>query len=104
MAEKTIKIRAKERDGMIEVKSLITHPMETGMRKDKKGDLVPAHFIQEVVAELNGKVVMTAYWGVAISQNPYLSFRINGGKKGDQIRLAWTDNKGDKDSLTSVIA
>lgn len=103
MAEGTIKIRARAKDDVIEVKSLISHPMETGMRKDKKGDVVPAYFIQEVVVEHNGNMVMTAYWGIAISQNPYLSFKIKGGKKGDQIRLTWTDNKGGKDSLISTV-
>jgi sulfur-oxidizing protein SoxZ len=99
MAKSTIKIRAKEKAGLIQVRSLITHPMETGLRKDKKtGELVPAHFIQEVVAKLNDKVVMTANWGVAISQNPYLSFNIKGGKQGDQIQLTWIDNKGGTDS------
>lgn len=105
MAQGTIRIRAREKIGEIEVKGLISHPMETGLRKDKKtGALIPAHFIREVIAELNGKAVMTAYWGTAISANPYLSFMIKGGKKGDQVRLAWIDNTGDSDSLTVVVA
>ena len=47
----TIKMRPKESNGVVTVKALIKHPMETGQRKDKKtGDLIPAHFIQEVHA------------------------------------------------------
>lgn len=104
MAKSTIKIRAKEKNGEVQVKSIISHPMETGLRKDKKsGELVPAHFIQEVVAELNGQTVMTAYWGGGVSKNPYLSFKLKNAKKGDQIKLAWTDNKGNSDALTAAI-
>lgn len=104
MAEKTIKIKAKTKGDEVEVKGIITHPMETGLRKDKSGALIPAHFIQEVVAKLNDSVVMTAYWGVSISQNPYLSFKIKGGKKGDKVQLNWTDNKGDTDSIIATVA
>jgi len=104
MAEKTIKIRAKDKGGEVEVKAIITHPMETGLRKDKSGNLISAHFIQEVVAKLNDTVVMTAYWGVSISQNPYLSFKIKGAKKGDQVQLSWVDNKGETDSASTAIA
>ncbi|KOR28348.1 SoxZ [Achromatium sp. WMS2] len=96
----TIRIKAKAKSDTVEVKSLISHPMETGLRKDSStNELIPAHFIQELTAELNGKIVMTAYWGIAISKNPYVSFEIKGGKKGDTVRLTWTDNKGESDSL-----
>jgi len=45
----TIKMRSKESNGVVTVKALIKHPMETGQRKNKKtGDLIPAHYIQEV--------------------------------------------------------
>ena len=105
MAKSSIKIRAKASGGITTVKSLMSHPMETGLRKDKTtGELVPAHFIQEVVAELNGKAVMTCYWGGAVSKNPYLSFKIKGGAAGDEVKLTWTDNKGDSDSQTAKIS
>jgi sulfur-oxidizing protein SoxZ len=104
MATGTIKIRAKTKGGETDVRSIISHPMETGLRKDKKtGKLIPAHFIQEVIAEINGKVVMTANWGGAVSRNPFLRFKVKGGKKGDQVKLSWTDNKGDTDSTTATI-
>lgn len=100
----SIKIRAKEKDGVTTVKCLISHPMETGLREDKKtGEKIPAHFIQEVVAEHNGKNVLTALWGVGVSKNPYLSFKIKGGAEGDAIRIAWTDNKGESDSAETKV-
>jgi len=104
MAKKSIKIRAKLKDGVVTVKSLMNHPMETGLRKDKKtGELIPAHFIQEVVATSGGKTVMTANWSGAISKNPYLSFSFEGGNKGDEITIAWTDNKGGSETGSAKI-
>jgi sulfur-oxidizing protein SoxZ len=95
----SIKIRASAKDGVTTVKSLISHPMETGNRKDSKtGEKIPAHFIQEVVCTHNGTTVMTASWGPAISKNPYLSFSFKGGAAGDKVGLSWVDNKGEKDS------
>jgi len=99
MPSNTIRIRATEQGGVVTVKSLITHPMETGQRKDKKtGKVIPAHFIQEVKCENNGQEVVTAQWGPAVSQNPYLSYQYTGGKKGDTVKLSWVDNKGESDS------
>lgn len=100
----TIKIRAKMKGGACEVKALIKHPMETGLRKDKKtGKVIPAHFIQEVTCQHNGKTVMSANWGTAVSANPYLSFNFKGAKKGDKFKLSWKDNTGKSDSLEAAI-
>lgn len=100
----TIKIRATEKDGVTEVKALFTHAMETGSRKDAdSGEIIPAHFIQEVVAEVNGKTVMTGQWSGGISKNPYFSFKFKGGKKGDTVKLSWVDNKGERDSTEEAI-
>ena len=100
----SIKMRAKIDDGVTTIKALISHPMDTGMVKDKKtGELIPAHFIQEVVCEHKGNAVMTANWGPAVSKNPYLSFRFTGGAAGDTVKLSWVDNKGEKDSSETTI-
>ena len=103
MAE-PMKIRATVAGDVADVKVLMNHPMETGQRKDAKtGQLVPAHFIQEVVATLNGKPVMTANMSGAVSKNPYLGFKVKGAKAGDKITVSWTDNKGDKNSADAVV-
>ena len=100
----TIKLKAKEKDGVVTVKALITHPMETGARKDKKtGEVIPAHFIQEVACEHGGKTVMTAQWSGGVSKNPYVTFKFKGGAKGDAVKLAWSDNKGESDSKEGSI-
>lgn len=104
MAKSSIKIRAKVKKGACEVKALMKHPMETGQRKDKKtGKKIPAHFIQEVSCTHNGKAVLDAEWGGAISTNPYLSFIFDGAKSGDSVAISWVDNQGGKDSTTAKI-
>lgn len=98
------KIRAKATDGITTVKTLMSHPMETGLRKDSKtGEKIPAHHITEVTAEHNGNVVMTANWGGAISKNPYLSFKFKGGAAGDKIKISWVDNMGKGDTAEAAI-
>lgn len=100
----SIKLKAKAKDGAVEVKALMTHPMETGQRKDKKtGELVPAHFISEVVVTAGDKTVMTANWGASVSKNPYLAFTY-AGAAGDKVKLAWKDNKGESDSAEADVA
>ena len=95
MAKKLIKARAKAKNGAITVKALFSHIMETGLRKDKKtGKMIPAHYIQEVNFEHNGKVVVNADWGFAISKNPYISVKLPGAK-GDAVKISWKDNKGE---------
>ena len=95
MAE-TMKGRATVRDGVADVRVLMAHEMETGQRKDASGNLVPAWFITEVTASLNGTPVLKVQWGPAISKNPYLSFKVKGAKSGDTVSVTWVDNKGDK--------
>lgn len=99
MPTDTIKIRTQLTGDVCLVKSLIKHDMETGQRKDSKtGQLIPAHFIQELVCEHNGKPVLNAEWGTAISKNPYLSFEFRGAKAGDKLAIRWKDNLGESDS------
>ena len=95
----TIKLRAKESKGVVTVKAIIKHPMETGQRKNKKtGEKIPAHFIQQVICKANNNEVITINWGPAVSKNPYLTFAYM-GSKGDVVELTWEDNQGNKDSL-----
>ena len=104
MASPKIKIKPTVKKDVTTVKALMSHKMETGLRKDKKtGKVIPAHFIQEVTCQRNGKTVMTAYWGGAVSKNPYLSFKFNGGAKDEEVTLSWKDNTGASDISTAKI-
>ena len=91
-----MRIRAQAAGDKTTVRVLMSHEMETGLRKDAAGKAIPPWFIQEVSASLNGKPVLTAQWGPAISKNPFLQFVVKGAKAGDKIAVTWVDNKGDK--------
>jgi sulfur-oxidizing protein SoxZ len=93
-----MKMRAQLKDGITEVKALISHPMETGRRKNDLDETVSAHFIQLVTATLNGKTVLEAQWGTGISKNPYLTFYLRDAKVGDKVVITWHDNKGETSS------
>ncbi|ACB36035.1 Sulphur oxidation protein SoxZ [Leptothrix cholodnii SP-6] len=91
-----MRIRAQVAGDKATVRVLMSHEMETGQRKDASGKVIPAWHITEVSASHNGKVVMTAQWGPAVSKNPFLQFNVKGAKAGDKIAVSWLDNKGDK--------
>lgn len=91
-----MRIRAQASGDKATVRVLMSHEMETGQRKDSSGAVIPAWYINEVKVELAGKSVMTAEWGPSVSKNPYLAFKVKGGKAGDKVVCTWTDNKGDK--------
>lgn len=95
MAE-PMRLRATLQDDVAHVRILMRHPMETGQRKNGKGELIPVHFIQNVIVTHNGKTVLDAQWNQAVSRNPFLGMRVKGAKAGDRIAVTWTDNKGDK--------
>jgi len=100
----SIKIRAKQKSDTTTLKCLMSHPMETGFRKNKKtGKLIPAHHIQEVVVKHEDNTVLTALWSGAVSKNPYLSCKFKGAVKGDKVTVSWLDNKGKSDSVTAKI-
>jgi sulfur-oxidizing protein SoxZ len=99
-----MKIRASVVGDSTEVKVLMSHEMETGQRKDAKGQTIPAWFIQNVTVAWNDRTVLSAQWGTAVSKNPFLSFRFKGGAKGDKITITWVDNHGDRRTDEAQIA
>jgi sulfur-oxidizing protein SoxZ len=103
MAE-PMRIRALAAGDKTTVRVLMSHEMESGQRKDSTGKTIPAWFIQEVSATLNGKPVLAAQWGPSMSKDPFLQFVVKGAKAGDKIALSWTDNRGDKRSDEATVA
>lgn len=100
----SIRVRATSNGDITEVQTLIQHPMDTGLVKDSRGEPIPAHFIQKLKFEWNGKDVFVADWGTAVSKDPYVKFSFKGAKKGDELKISWTDNKGASDTTTAKIA
>jgi sulfur-oxidizing protein SoxZ len=99
-----MRIRAQAQGDKVTVRVLVSHDMESGQRRAADGKLVPAHFIQTIAAMHNGKPVMTAQWGTAVSKNPFVQFAFKGGKAGEKITVNWTDNKGETRSDEAVIS
>jgi sulfur-oxidizing protein SoxZ len=99
----TIRVRATSSGDTTEVQALIQHPMDSGFVKDAKGDTIPPHFIQELTFEYGGKSVFVADWGAAVSKDPYVKFSFKGGKKGEDLKISWVDNKGATDTTTAKI-
>ena len=99
-----MKMRATLGQGFTDVRVLMTHPMETGQRKDSEGKLVPMHFIQNLTVKVNGKPVIEAQTSQAISRNPVFSFRLKGGTKGDKIEVSWVDNQGESNRTEVALA
>lgn len=100
----TIRLKTKTSDGVTTVRAIIRHPMETGFRIDSEtSELVPAHYINEVIVKHNGNVVMSCDWSRAVSKNPYLSFMFKGADVGDKLELTWRDNKNKSDSIETLI-
>jgi sulfur-oxidizing protein SoxZ len=99
-----MRIRAQAAGDKTTVRVLMSHEMETGQRKDAAGKTVPAWHIQEVTASLNGKQILTAEWGTAVSKNPFMQFVIKGAKAGDKIAVTWKDNKGESRTDEATVA
>lgn len=99
-----IRLSAKVAAGTTVIKAMITHPMETGFRRDPdSGQLVPAHFVEEIVFTHGDKVILTAQVGPAVAKNPYIAFRYKGGKVGEIISLRWYDSEGERGGMETAI-
>ena len=103
MADPT-RIRANVAGDTTEVRVLMAHEMESGQRKDEQAKVIPAWFIRNVTVAWNGKTVLAAQWGPAVSKNPFLSFKFKGGAKGDKIVVTWVDNRGERRTDEAAIA
>ena len=99
-----MRIRAQAQGDKTTVRVLVSHEMESGQRKDAAGKTVPAWYIQSISATHNGKPVMSAQWGTAVSKNPYMQFSFKGGKVRDKIAVTWVDNRGEKRTDEAVVA
>ena len=99
-----MRIRAHLAGEKTTVRVLMSHEMETGLRKDASGKVIPAWFIKQVTAKLNDKVVMTAQWGPSVSKNPFLQFAIKGAKAGDKVGITWVDSKGETRSDEAAVS
>jgi sulfur-oxidizing protein SoxZ len=98
-----MRLRATEKDGVVDVKILMRHDMETGLRKDANGKVIPAWFITLLNVQAQGKDVFNAQFGSAVSKDPFLNFKYKGAK-GDRLVVSWVDSKGDKRTDELLVA
>lgn len=91
-----IKIRVQLQGELADIRVLMQHPMETGQRKDDKGQSIPTHFIQTFTVELNGKAMIDGQLNTSISRNPLFAFKARGIKAGDKLAVSWVDNGGSR--------
>ncbi|TYC78041.1 thiosulfate oxidation carrier complex protein SoxZ [Stappia sp. BW2] len=78
---------------VITIKTLISHPMESGQRKDKQGNLIPRQIINKFTCEFNGQVVFSCDMDPAVSANPYMEFSAKVNEPGT-FKFTWVDDDG----------
>ena len=97
------KIKTRPKDGNTEILVLVNHPMETGQRVDAKTKAkIPAHWIQKLSVDLNGKTVADVDMGVAVSKDPLIAVAVK-AKAGDKVKVSWSDNKGGKGGADATV-
>jgi len=99
-----MRIRARIEGERCVVRVLMSHEMETGLRRDAAGQLVPAHFIRRVTATCEGRPVFSALWGPAVSKNPVVQFSFAGARPGDRVQITWVDTRGEQRRDEAVVA
>ena len=88
----------------ITIKTLISHKMETGLRKNKKtGKKIPQFIINKFICNYNGKEVFSSDWHPSIAANPYIAFFVRAETSGE-LDFNWIDDKGQIGTKTAKIS
>lgn len=77
----------------IVIKTLISHAMESGQRKDREGNVIPRQIINRFTCEFNGEMVIDVELQPAISSNPYFEFEVAVQESGE-FKFTWYDDDG----------
>jgi len=103
MTHALVNVPAKaKRDEIIEIKTLVSHPMETGYRRDNVGNAIPRDIIRRFTCTYNDVEVFRADLFPAISANPFISFFTLAAESG-VIAFNWTADNGDTHTETATI-
>ncbi|UCH73276.1 MAG: thiosulfate oxidation carrier complex protein SoxZ [Rhodospirillales bacterium] len=101
MAKPRIKVPKSAAKGeIVEIKTLISHKMETGIRKDRDGNIIPRQIINKFTCTLNDKMVFSADWYPAVSANPYMAFHLRASESG-KLNFTWQDDNGETYSTSA---
>lgn len=88
---------------VVEIKTLISHDMESGQRKDKAGEIIPRKIINHFSASFGGEEVISVDIDPAVSANPYFSFFMKVPAAGD-LQFKWVDDDGSVYETSKSIA
>jgi sulfur-oxidizing protein SoxZ len=88
------RMRASRLESVIEVRALLSHPMENGLRRTANGMQIPARHVDRVELRVAERVVLEVYLGRSVSTNPLLTFRLAGAQRGDILKCSWQDTGG----------
>jgi len=91
------------KDEIVEIKTLISHTMETGLRKDKDGKVIPRQIINKFTCTFNDKPVFSADWYPAVSANPYMAFHMRASESGT-LNFTWHDDNGETYTTSAKLA
>ena len=91
-----------KRGQVIEIKTLVAHPMETGYRPDNMGGVLPRDIINRFVCTYNGEEIFRADLFPAIAANPFIAFTTVATDSGE-LRFSWTDDQGRTQTETAKI-
>lgn len=78
---------------VFQVKAIISHPMETGLRRDEQGEAIPRAIIHAFSCRLNDEVVFSVEFHEAIAANPYLEFYLRATRSG-RLEFLWEEDGG----------
>jgi len=94
MAKPRIKVPKKAAVGdVVTIKTLISHKMESGQRKDKEGNVIPRKIINKFACAFNGTPVFSCDIDPGVSANPYFEFRAKITEAGT-FKFTWVDDDG----------
>lgn len=94
--------RTPAKGSVVTVKTMVTHPMETGMRKDAQSVVIPRNIIERFECTLAGELLMSWQLDTAISQNPYLEFKFIAQKSGE-LKMLWVADDGARIEVIETI-
>ena len=90
-------------DEIIEIKTLIRHPMHSGRMKDNNGQIIPRQIINSFSAKFNGKEVFQMDLEPSISTNPFIVFQYK-AKESGKFDFEWVDDNGEIYSISKEMA
>ena len=94
MSTGSVRIRSRLTNNKTHLDLLLSHPMESGLRKDKNNNAIPAWYLTEVEIFRNDDSVTSIQVGLVMSRNPAISVVLQGGVEGDVIAVRWHDSRG----------